>query len=582
MKLNNLRIGTRLGGGFAVILVLLGLMLATSIWRLQSISRDTRAMMAEPLAKERLTEEWFRNLSVGVTRGKAVARSSDTSLEPMFAEEVKAATLRGNQILKELQGMRTDEQEQKLLAKVNDLRKGYLSARDTMMTAKRSGNAEEATRIFERDFSTITPAYLASMQAYLDYQRKTIDGMAESIDNATHKSELWLSILGAAALLLGISFAWALTRSVTRPVAQAADLADAVANGDLSRQFDVQGNDEISNLMKSLVHMNASLHKLVAQVRQSADSIEVASSEVAAGNNDLSGRTEQQASALEETSASMEELGSTVRQNADNARQANQLAMSASHVAVQGGEVVDQVVDTMKGINESSKKIADIISVIDGIAFQTNILALNAAVEAARAGEQGRGFAVVASEVRSLAQRSADAAKEIKSLISASVERVEQGTQLVDKAGNTMDEVVSSIKRVTDIMGEIAAASNEQSAGVAQVGEAVTQMDRATQQNAALVEQSAAAAESLKGQASQLVGAVSAFKLSHGQHHEVKAAAPKPAGAARRPAAPAKVIKADFSPRAKDKSTSPASAAASRPSAPIKSDPVNSEAWEAF
>jgi methyl-accepting chemotaxis protein len=539
-------------------------------------------MMAEPLAKERLTEEWFRNLSVGVTRGKAVAKSSDTSLEPMFAEDVKAATVRGNQILKELQGMHTDEQEQKLLAKVNELRKGYLAARDTMMSAKRSGNSEEATRIFEREFSTVTPAYLASMQAYLDHQHKVIDSMAATLESETLKSELWLSILGGAALLLGIAFAWVLTRSVTQPVAQAAGLADAVANGDLSRQFEVQGHDEIASLMKSLVHMNANLHKLVAQVRQSADSIEVASSEVAAGNNDLSGRTEQQASALEETSASMEELGSTVRQNADNARQANQLAMSASHVAVQGGEVVDQVVDTMKGINESSKKIADIISVIDGIAFQTNILALNAAVEAARAGEQGRGFAVVASEVRSLAQRSADAAKEIKSLISASVERVEQGTQLVDKAGSTMDEVVSSIKRVTDIMGEIAAASNEQSAGVAQVGEAVTQMDRATQQNAALVEQSAAAAESLKGQASQLVGAVSAFKLSQDQRQDARPAAPGPARAMPRQAAPAKVIKADFSPRAKDKPTSPAANKSSTPAATVRAEAPTSEAWEAF
>jgi len=252
----------------------------------------------------------------------------------------------------------------------------------------------------------------------------------------------------------------------------------------------------------------------VASVREGAQTIETASTEIAQGNNDLSARTEQQASALEQTAASMEELSSTVKQNADNARQGNQLALSASSVAVKGGEVVGQVVETMKGINDASRKIADIIGVIDGIAFQTNILALNAAVEAARAGEQGRGFAVVASEVRSLAGRSADAAKEIKTLINTSVERVEQGTSLVDQAGATMTEVVSSIRRVTDIMGEISAASTEQSAGVAQVGEAVTQMDQATQQNAALVEQSAAAAESLKSQAQQLVQAVAVFKLA--------------------------------------------------------------------
>jgi methyl-accepting chemotaxis protein len=255
----------------------------------------------------------------------------------------------------------------------------------------------------------------------------------------------------------------------------------------------------------------------------------VASAEIAQGNNDLSRRTEEQASALEETAASMEQLSATVKQNADNAKQANQLAMGASTVAVKGGEVVSQVVTTMKGINDSSKKIADIISVIDGIAFQTNILALNAAVEAARAGEQGRGFAVVASEVRSLAGRSADAAKEIKGLITASVERVEQGTALVDEAGATMTEVVTSIRRVTDIMGEISAASSEQSAGVAQVGEAITLMDQATQQNAALVEESAAAAESLKQQAQQLVQAVQVFELGDGEAPPAPAVAPAPA-----------------------------------------------------
>ena len=270
------------------------------------------------------------------------------------------------------------------------------------------------------------------------------------------------------------------------------------------------------SVLASMGAMQGQLVGLIGQVRTSADSIATASAQIAQGNMDLSQRTEEQASALEQTAASMEELSSTVKQNADNAKQANQLAQGASAVAIKGGEVVGRVVDTMKDINASSKKISDIISVIDGIAFQTNILALNAAVEAARAGEQGRGFAVVASEVRNLAGRSAEAAKEIKSLISASVERVEQGTALVDEAGVTMTEVVGSIKRVTDIVGEISAASTEQSAGVAQVGEAVTQMDQATQQNAALVEESAAAAESMKTQAEQLVQAVSAFKLAHG------------------------------------------------------------------
>ena len=338
----------------------------------------------------------------------------------------------------------------------------------------------------------------------------------------------------AIALGMGIVMTRSLLGALGGEPAVAADLARAVAEGDLTMPIHVKAGDSTS-LMAQLKLMQDSLIKVVNTVRQGSEGVATASAEISQGNHDLSGRTESQASALEETAASMEELGSTVKQNADNARQANQLAMNASTVAVQGGEVVSEVVATMKGINESSKKISDIISVIDGIAFQTNILALNAAVEAARAGEQGRGFAVVASEVRSLAGRSADAAKEIKSLISASVERVEQGTALVDKAGATMTEVVTAIRRATDIMGEISAASSEQSAGVSQVGEAVTQMDQATQQNAALVEQMAAAASSMKTQAHDLVQAVAVFKLVHGaaSHAPRQVAAPhRPAVAA--------------------------------------------------
>jgi methyl-accepting chemotaxis protein len=304
-----------------------------------------------------------------------------------------------------------------------------------------------------------------------------------------------------------------------------------MATGDLTLHIEAGNQDETGEMLQALTELRGSLVGVLRNVRQGAENVDTASAEIAQGNHDLSGRTESQASALEETAASMEELSSTVRQNADNARQANQLAMSASTVAVHGGEVVNQVVETMKGINDSSQKIADIIGVIDGIAFQTNILALNDAVEAARAGEQGRGFAVVASEVRSLAGRSADAAKEIKNLISASVERVAQGTAQVDQAGVTMTEVVSSIRRVTDIMGEISAASNEQALGVAQVGEAVTQMDQATQQNAALVEEMAAAAGSLRTQSNDLVQVVAVFKLDGAATQRAAVAAPVPAPA---------------------------------------------------
>lgn len=315
----------------------------------------------------------------------------------------------------------------------------------------------------------------------------------------------------------GLAGAVFFSRTITRPIGQAVAVASEVAAGNLSLQFEAQGSDETAQMLGALKEMQASLAKVVSSVRQNSESVATASDQIAQGNQHLSQRTEQQASALEETSASMEQLSSTVKQNSENASQANTLAHGASAIAVKGGEVVGRVVDTMKRINDSSQKIADIIGVIDGIAFQTNILALNAAVEAARAGEQGRGFAVVAAEVRSLAGRSADASKEIRQLIAASVERVSQGTALVDEAGTTMSEVVSSIKRVTDIMGEISAASSEQSAGVAQVGEAITQMDQATQQNAALVEQSAAAAASLKDQANELVQSVSVFRLGQGR-----------------------------------------------------------------
>jgi len=335
----------------------------------------------------------------------------------------------------------------------------------------------------------------------------------QTADAVHAQARLWVIGLLVGAVALGLGLALWIARIVARPLEDAVKVAQSVAAGDLTSRIEARTTDETGQLLDALKGMNDSLVKIVSEVRTGTDTIATASAQIASGNQDLSSRTEEQASSLEQTAASMEELTSTVKQNADNARQANQLAVSASEVAVKGGSVVSQVVDTMGSINASSKKIVDIIGVIDGIAFQTNILALNAAVEAARAGEQGRGFAVVASEVRSLAQRSAAAAKEIKTLIGDSVEKVEEGSKQVEEAGRTMEEIVGSVKRVTDIMGEITAASQEQTSGIEQINQAITQMDQVTQQNAALVEEASAAAQSLQEQSGSLVQSVSIFKL---------------------------------------------------------------------
>jgi methyl-accepting chemotaxis protein len=395
----------------------------------------------------------------------------------------------------------------------------YLKLNEEIIALSRKNQNDEAKALISGPSRKLFDSSSATLIKLVELNdRGAADAEARGLGVFSQARNAMLAAAACALLLSVLAGLW-LVRGITRQLggepADVAALANAIADADLSRPVHVKPGDT-GSVVAAMARMQQSLSQTVSAVRGGSESVATASAQIAQGNQDLSQRTEQQASALQQTAASMEQLGSTVKLNADNARQANQLALKASTVAEQGGAVVSQVVQTMKGINDSSNKIADIIGVIDGIAFQTNILALNAAVEAARAGEQGRGFAVVATEVRNLAQRSAAAAKEIKSLISASVERVGQGTAQVDEAGAKMNEIVTSIRRVTDIMGEISAASAEQSSGVGQVGQAVAQMDQATQQNAALVEESAAAAESLRGQAQRLVQAVAVFRLASG------------------------------------------------------------------
>jgi methyl-accepting chemotaxis protein len=437
-----------------------------------------------------------------------------TAAVEMAAEEKNIAKAREDYASAEavLQKKLTTETGKAILKKIDAARAITTPFQNKAIQLGLEDKTEEATAVIINEVAPRVKIQQAAIDEMLELQKHQNEASEETAKHDYTSAQILMISMSALAISLGILISWMVTRSITRPLAAAVEIAQTVASGDLTSYIEVTSSDETGQLMQALKDMNDSLVNIVDQVRTGTDTIASASSQIASGNLDLSSRTEQQASSLEETASSMEELTSTVKQNADNARQANSLAKSASDVASQGGAVVAQVVDTMSAINDSAKKIVDIISVIDGIAFQTNILALNAAVEAARAGEQGRGFAVVATEVRNLAQRSAGAAKEIKALIGDSVEKVQEGSKLVEKAGSTMNEVVESVKRVTDVIGEIAAASQEQSAGIDQINIAITEMDDVTQQNAALVEEAAAAAASLEDQAGKLAQVVSVFR----------------------------------------------------------------------
>jgi methyl-accepting chemotaxis protein len=519
MYSNKLRISTRLGLAFGAILMVTALIAIIGYFQLDSMKTVVHQLASTELERNELAVKWTANIKLNLVRSAAALQSESPDFISTLQKEMDITSKTIGEIQKKIVPLIQDEIGKNLIIDIGKMRELYRGPRAELM--KKKGAGEDVSSQFKVMLQPLAENYLNSLVKLEEHMNERLtQSVAQTNIVATYSQ--WSLIIGASiSILLSLLLAYFVSRSITRPLSRAVSAAQSIMKGDLCADINADGKDETAQLLMALLAMRDNLALIVAEVRDHAQGVSASSSEIADGTNDLSSRTEEQAASLEETAATMEELTSAVKQNADNATQANRLAESASQVAVRGGVVVSQVVDTMDSINASAKKIVDIVALIDGITFQTNILALNAAVEAARAGELGRGFAVVASEVRNLAQRSAGAAKEIKTLIGDSVEKIKGGTELVAQAGATMNEIVASVTLVTDIMSEIAAASHQQRSGIGQVSQTIIQMDVMTQKNAAMVEEATAAAMSLNEQASSLFQAVSVFKLDHTDEIEV-------------------------------------------------------------
>ena len=549
MNLSNMNIAKRLAAGFGIVGVLLLGSQTFGITMVSRVSAGTAELADRSIPNINATSAVLAEINDVAVALRNMMLDADPADRQKQLEEIAASRKAGQEQLAQLRKNLVRPDTLAVLDRMLAANDKYVQGQEELIKRIQAGDEQGARAFLKEVLRPALGELKGAVNEQLALQREIATKRADDARATEASTRLLMLALALASLAVAILVAWWNTRSITRPLARALDVANTVAAGDLTSRIEVTSRDETGRLLQALKTMNENLVRTVTTVRTSTETIGTASGEVAAGNLDLSSRTEQQASSLEETASSMEELTSTVKQNADNARQANTLAEAASSVAERGGQVIGEVVGTMERINSSAGKIADIIGVIDGIAFQTNILALNAAVEAARAGEQGRGFAVVATEVRNLAQRSAAAAKEIKGLIGDSTEAVAAGSKLVNDAGATMSEIVDSVRRVTDIMSEITAASSEQTAGIEQINEAVAQMDQVTQQNAALVEQAAAASASMQEQTAKLAEAVSVFRIDGLAAAPVQASvqpAVRPAPArpalakpAARPAAPA-------------------------------------------